>query len=394
MMMRRLQIGGLILALLSACGAPAASPVGTDAAPSVAPPTLAPTAAPTATPAPTSTATLAPSATAVPSATPVLEALFQAEPNLRGLGKAGPWDELYHDPGGIVFHAGQFHMFYNGINGWPRPVGVGYATSEDGINWTLAAQTPVFHLGDLSAVGAYNSGPNQFVTSALVEADGAWVLYYYTLVGGTFSGRQAIGRATAPAPTGPWTPDPEPVLAPGPQGAWDSVQVTSANVLKTEAGYVMYYEGYDGRNAAMIGLATSPDGRRWTKHDDPATTDPQFAESDPVLRPDAAGWDKARVLDPNVVRTAAGWAMVYLSTGGVQKFARPPFALGYATSPDGVQWTKSALNPIISSANHPAWQGVYLVTLLAVEDRQYLYFDVASALGTKITLFTHTGPLE
>lgn len=380
-LLRLLTLCCLCTGLLMACS-PANTPTPE--------PTLTPTSTATVTATPEPTATPAPTATPEPSATPDNEPFFKRVANLSGLrGTGAVWDSFFRDPGAVVYHAGQFHMFYNGIDGFPRPVGVGYATSPDGISWTIQAQEPVFSLVD-SHVGLYN-GPNLFVTSALVEDDGTWVLYYYNIQGGDFEGKQTIGRATAPQPTGPWVADPKPVLELGPSGAWDARQVTSPNVLKTETGYVMYYEGLGQK--AMIGMATSADGVNWVKYDDPTTTEPLFAESDPVLRPTDGAWDSRRTLDPNVIQTADGWVMVYTSTGGAKKFASPPFEFGYATSPDGITWTKGAENPILSSKNHPTWNGVYLVTLVKQEENLLLYFDVATGnLGTtSVSLYSYSG---
>ena len=121
------------------------------------------------------------------------------------------------DPGAMVYQDGMFHMFYNGINGFPAPVGVGYATSPDGYHWTRQVSEPVLSANQLA--GSQLLGSNLFVTSALVEDDGTWVLYFYTLSGNTFNGPGEIGRATASSPTGPWTIDPDPMLSPGPKGS-------------------------------------------------------------------------------------------------------------------------------------------------------------------------------
>lgn len=391
--MRRFILVLASLSLILAACAPAATPA----------PTSAPiTQVVAATVAPDLTATAAYEATqlhlcctATPAFTPIPKepAFFEPRKDLTGLKGVADWDSTFRDPGAVIYHAGQFHMFYNGINGWPRPVGIGYATSADGVQWKIQAKEPVFSVANFEAFGLYN-GPNQFATSVLVEDDGTWVLYYYTLSGRSFSGRQSIGRATAPAPTGPWVADPEPVLTNGPEGAWDAMQVGSANVIKTDAGYVMYYDGMGAGNKSMIGLATSPDGKKWTKYDDPATTEALFAESDPVLQPTAEAWDATRVLEPNVVKTENGWAMVYIATTGKQKFSTPLTEFGYALSPNGITWTKAENNPVLSSKDFPAWAGVYLVSMVARQDQWFLYFDVGLGNSTNINLFTHTGTLE
>ncbi|HUE97880.1 MAG TPA: hypothetical protein VMN99_01425, partial [Anaerolineales bacterium] len=192
------------------------------------------------------------------------------------------WDNRFIDPGAMVYHDGMFHMFFNGINGFPAPVGVGYATSPDGFRWTRQVNEPVLSATALSESNLL--GSNLFVTSALVEPNGTWILYFYTLGESGFNGPGEIGRATAPAPTGPWTIDPDPLLRPGSRGSWDNVQVNGPNVLKSDDGYLMYYDALGNGNSSMIGMATSSDGVQWKKYNDPATTDPAFAESDPVLQ--------------------------------------------------------------------------------------------------------------
>lgn len=304
------------------------------------------------------------------------------------------WDCLYIDPGAMVYQDGAFHMFFNGIYGFPIPVGVGYATSTDGYHWTRQVSEPV--LSAKALTGSHLTGSNLFVTSALVEDDSTWVLYFYTLSGGTFNGPGDIGRATAPAPTGPWTIDPDPMLSPGPSGAWDEVQVNAPDVLKTEDGYVMYYDARGKDPASMIGMATSADGIHWEKYNDPSTNDPAFAESDPVLKVSADGWDSTRVVDPNVVQTPDGWEMIYLATTGTGKFTRGDFSFGAASSPDGIQWTKSDRNPILSNKDHSQWSQAFLATLLYVDGTYFLYFDFAtpSARGTNVYLATYSGSLK
>jgi predicted GH43/DUF377 family glycosyl hydrolase len=354
--------------------------------------------APTAThgPAPTATASAEPTTapTQVPAPTAELDELFQAgaSPVFRS-GFAGA--RVFIDPGAVIVHDGQFHMFYNGINGFPAPVGVGYATSKDGVTWARQADQPVFGPAT-PGFPTEMRGTNLFVTSGIVEPDGTWVLYYYTLTGGGFDGRQTIGRATAPGPTGPWTSTAQPVLEPGPEGAWDSRQVSAPHVVRTDDGYVMYYDAASTGDAIWkIGRATSPDGVNWTKYDDPATTEPAFAESDPVLTAANVGWSATRVLDPNVVPVEGGWAMIYATnTGDSGKFITPDLHMAYATSPDGIHWTP-AERPVLIGSRHASWRGVYLITLVEAVGQYYLYFDVAGGggSGTNIFLATYAGEL-
>jgi predicted GH43/DUF377 family glycosyl hydrolase len=391
---------------LAAC-APAAATVvpatATHAPATALPATSAPTALPPASPTGAATATIASTATAITAASPTVPAatatapvqsLFQLDPDNPVLKADFGWARTYLDPGAVIYHDGQFHMFFNGIESWPAAVGVGYATSPDGQHWTVQGDKPVFSLGPYTQSAAYN-GPNLFAQSVLVQPDGTWVLYYYTLEGASFNGDESIGRATAPKPTGPWTADPQPVLKPGTPGTWDAGQVSAPNVLQTADGYVMYYDGLSSHNGSLIGMATSPDGQHWTKYNDPATTTELYAESDPVLQPEPNAWDAKRVMDPNVLPIDGGWAMIYLSADGSGgKFAGSTFAFGYATSPDGRTWTPLPQNPILSTKGHQDWNATYLVTLVQDANQQYLLFDAASAGGTRIFLATHAGALQ
>jgi predicted GH43/DUF377 family glycosyl hydrolase len=353
---------------------------------------------PTSTPTPTSQPEK-PTLTHLPNAIPADElnaSLFQfyeGNPIVQHSGNI-KWDAIYIDPGGMVYHDGMFHMFFNGINGFPAPIGVGYATSTDGYNWTRQVSEPILKATQLK--DSHLLGTNLFVTSILVEDDGTWVLYFYTLSAGTFNGPGDIGRATAPFPTGPWTIDPEPMLSPGAAGAWDDVQVSGPNVLKTENGYIMYYDGHGDETTSMIGMATSSDGVHWTKYNDPSTTDLSFTESDPVLTVSSTGWDSTRVIDPNVVQTPEGWSMIYLATTGTGKFAGADFSFGAASSTDGIHWKKSAQNPILSNKDHSQWTATYLATVLRVEDTYFLYFDFVTPTtkGTNIYVATYTGTLK
>ena len=352
----------------------------------------------TATPSPP-TPTSSPTPTRLPNAIPTNELdaslfhFYEGNPVLQHSNNP-TWDNVYIDPGAMVYYNNTFHMFFNGINGFPAPVGVGYATSPDGYRWTRQVSKPVLSAKALSETNL--NGTDLFVTSALVEADGTWDLYFYTQSGGGFNGPAEIGRATAPAPTGPWTIDPDPVLSPGPAGAWDDVQIAAPDVLKTDNGYVMYYDAHGNKSTSNIGMATSSDGVHWQKYDDPATSDPAFAESDPVLKVSDSGWDSTRVIDPNVVTTPDGWEMIYLATNGSGKFTRGEFAFGAASSPDGVQWTKSEQNPVLSNQDHSQWYQAFLATLLYVDGTYFLYFDFVTLTtqGTNVYLATYKGGLN
>lgn len=266
------------------------------------------------------------------------------------LGPSGRWDSGLLDPGAVVFHDDKFHMFYNAIPYLPAQIAVGYAVSPDGIAWTRIDTQPVFTVEDVQ----WQSKLGNIRANSVIVEDDTWVLYF----SGSYSVSSVtgmVGRATASSPTGPWSVDPEPVLKPGETGEWDAGGIGNVDVIHSDKGYIMYFSSAGG-----VGMATSPNGKRWTKYNDPETKEAAFAKSDPVL-------EKSAVEDPNVAQTSWGWAMVYLSRNG----------LNYATSLDGVHWTDTPDNPIISLPEKSIWYSSFVIH----NDTAFLFFEVGTGSG-------------
>ena len=294
-------------------------------------------------------------------------------------GPSARWDGLYINPGGMLFHDGQFHMFRNGFKNWPGLVSVGYMTSPDGLTWTEVQEEPVFTSDQVPYVEGSDGAD---VSSVLVLDDGTWVMYFHRV---SSSNPGVIGRATAPSPTGPWEVDPEPVLEPGPEGAWDSFTLEWPNVVAAEGGFVMFYSGRESRNGQrMIGRATSEDGITWTKYDNPSTTDELFAESDPVLTPEE-DWTTDGVDRMRTQLTPEGWVMVYQGGALIKR--------GLAFSQDGIHWARHPENPVLELSDFP-FSGTMWDTNLLYQDGVYYYFtEIGSMAGTDIYLAIHEGEI-
>ncbi len=386
------------LTACSAAGTPTATPQPATAVADT-PPTVTIESTATAVPTdtavpPTQTPIPSPTATATPPPSPTPAGPFADYKLILGTG-GNSWESAFIDPGAVIFHEGQFHMFYNGISGWPAHVMVGYATSPDGENWTRMTDEPIF-----TGEGIEYTGVSLFVTSVVVADDGTWMLYFYTIDTGNFSGPGKIGRATADSPFGPFVADPAPVLLPGPEGSWDEHAVLHPSVVKTEDGYAMYYDGNRGDSAVerdrQIGLAFSEDGATWTKYDIPTTTATIVAESDPIFKPGRSGtWDNDRVMDANVMQTPDGWVMIYESSHFLTDRQRWDYGLGVALSDDGITWTRPEDNQFLSTFRDTGWMNIYLVTAVYHENHTYLYFDVqsTSTSPTAIYFSSFTGSL-
>jgi predicted GH43/DUF377 family glycosyl hydrolase len=217
-------------------------------------------------------------------------------------------------------------------------------------------------------------------SSALVEDDGTWVIYFYT-----WNTREEpppvseIGRATAHNPLGPWTVDSEPVLR-GNKTGWEGIHVDAPSVVKTEDGYLMYYSGFNSATSA-IGMATSDDGIHWTKYDDPTTTDAPFAESDPILVSEREDY---RYHQPRVERTDDGYVMIFRlqpSSGG-------NMGLGIATSEDGINWQVVTEEPFWGRDTIPGARGFWWTATALHEDTLYLYIEGGRGSFTDIFVAT------
>ncbi|MBT8207627.1 MAG: hypothetical protein KJO18_05080, partial [Acidimicrobiia bacterium] len=126
-----------------------------------------------------------------------------------------PWENGFVSPGAVVLHDGEWHMFYNAgpnRNSTGTP-GVGHAVSQNGLDFFRQDPEPLF---EASAPAFIEQGAGGVIPgSVLVEPDGTWVLYFSTTGFEGRFGSGVIGRATAPAPDGPWAFDSEPLLSPG-----------------------------------------------------------------------------------------------------------------------------------------------------------------------------------
>lgn len=287
------------------------------------------------------------------------------------VGEAGAWDSTGVGFARVFYSDAMFHMVYLGWRTeWSHVyAAVGYATSEDGLNWTEYENNPVF-------VPDQSVAPQGMLNLSVMRDGETWVMYFGQFKS-SFTPSQTILRATASSLSGPWTVDPEPVgLAPGAESEWDYQPLAVESVLHTDEGYVLHYAPMLNLNADAIyyvgggiGRATSLDGIHWTKHDDAATTDKQHAVSDPVFvkHPEHRAWDGGSVGAPVVRSSEDGWEMFYYGNAG------GAYSLGYATSKDGINWTRHGDAPILTASD----MGIGPCSVVVVDGTYYLYYSFA-----------------
>ena len=112
------------------------------------------------------------------------------------------------------------------------------------------------------------------------------------------------------------------------------------HVLKKDDGWHMWFTG-QARGRSYIGYARSDDGLTWRRvGDQPVMWSERPFEGPSIMDPFVM-WDE----DMGLFRI---WY-----TAGEQY---EPNAIGYATSPDGIQWTKYENNPIFAADPKSKWE--------------------------------------
>lgn len=137
------------------------------------------------------------------------------------------------------------------------------------------------------------------------------------------------------------TTGPVPIVSPT-AGGWDAVYVLNPRVIHADNTYRMWFSGGNSTFTG-IGYAGSHDGATWNVH------------SSPVLTPGKQGaWDSGSISLGSVLRNGTQFIMYYR---GTNLTTYTTGAIGFATSKDGITWTKYSSNPVLTSGTFDADQG-------------------------------------
>jgi predicted GH43/DUF377 family glycosyl hydrolase len=265
--------------------------------------------------------------------------------------RSSSWAQLIGDPF-VMKDNSVYKMWYGAYNEVTDICRIGYATSEDGINW-IQYPTPVVPVGP---DGSWDD-VNAETPTVIKNADGTYELWY----SGTgahvsewlkdgepnFEVFHKIGHATSEDGIN-WIKDPKnPVMDIDTenQDKWDWLAVADPSVIKEGNVYKMWYTGAslnkDDKIILQIGYATSTDGINWERY-----------EGNPVLPLGKEGsWDAGSVMQPSVFFDGEKYIMLYAGSDEPEEAFG---SIGYAISNDGVNWERLS-EPILTKGKANSW---------------------------------------
>jgi len=262
------------------------------------------------------------------------------------VGPAGTWDSRASGPTSVIYHNGIYEAWLFGVDDTDTGR-IGYATSTDGIEWTKYENNPVLVLGN---EGEWDEA----------NADHACVLFIDSIYKMWYMGEDGqsarIGYATSSDGINWDKYIGNPVLGLGSLGSWDENEVMHPCVVFDGNIYHMWYNGY-GQDVQRTGYATSEDGINWNKH-----------AGNPVLTVGApAAWDDYMLALTGVIYRENEYKMWYTAGDGTDEDSKY-FRIGYATSPDGINWSKYEHNPVLDIGDVGAWDSTGVVTSAVMFD--------------------------
>lgn len=258
----------------------------------------------------------------------------------------------------VIFDGNTYHMWYTGLTGGSGFLGgrIGYATSPDGKDWTKYADTPVMESGP------FDTWDDAGVMSPTVIKTDTGYKMWYCGIDGLHS---KIGYATSSDGVH-WTKHSgNPIVFTTSENSFSKVAVGAIPVHPCVRyvgdTYMMWFS-----SANSIQLATSTDGIAWTLHPDT-----------PVLtRGDNESWEGVSVLDPSVHFDGATYHMWYT---GYSNTLGTDMQIGYASSMDGINWTKYENNPILGTAEASGWDQAYngYATVIPSSDGYHMWYSAS-----------------
>ena len=267
---------------------------------------------------------------------------YKDNPVFQGTG-TNTWDRHIRERGYILVEDDVFKMWYTGYTEDAEPKYLGYATSDDGINWSRYSDEPIF---------------NERWTEDMFVFKEEGMYYMYA------EGTHDIAHLLTSTDGINWNDhgdlvimDTEGEPIPPPYG--------TPAVWIEDGKWYLFYE----RNDLGIWLATSEDKKTWTN-----------VQDDPVIKMGPEPYDVAAVAANQVVRHEGLYYLYYHGSSNPDWADPDTHALwtsNVAVSTDLVNWKKYPENPIVEG-DHSSPILIYdgeRNRLYTMHDKVWLYFS-------------------
>lgn len=250
-----------------------------------------------------------------------------------------------------------------------------YAALRKPVEWVRDARNPLIppRKGEFDSTRCMNPWVIRNATEYEV---------YYS--GGDNAGRQRIGVAAAAVDNLSTWERRGPLFETGSDGEFDAKWCVLPHVVDFGKRWHLYYTGNAGRGSGLsafpgIGLATSEDGRNWTRH----STQPVLKRSGEPGTPDAIG-----IAGGSLIRTVRSdsrteWRFYYTGCPTVGK----PHALNQqkticlAVSDDGIKWTRRGA--VMLRDRGRSYEDIGVAGPVVLLEPDGLYRMWYSAIGTR-----------
>jgi len=165
------------------------------------------------------------------------------------LERSGEWDSWGIYAPYVIKNGDTFEMWYSGVTiNSPWAHQIGYASSEDGINWTVSEENPILEPGP-----GYSWDGARVGSPVVLHTNDQYLMWF---TGSNPNLGLHIGFANSDDGIS-WQKDPDnPILANGEYNQWDSRKAVPSAVFQDDTTWQMCYIGGNLSDIHGLGLAT------------------------------------------------------------------------------------------------------------------------------------------
>ena len=238
-------------------------------------------------------------------------------------------------------------------------------------NWVKHMDNPIFE--------GYTDGPNSTGSPVVIHDEGIYKMWF-SGSGNSFVDDQIFYAESTDGID--WEHADEPVISSGETGDWNREKMPGS-VIRVGDTLMMWYSGSSDQfdHDVSIGYAK--------RHVNDAEWDILL---DPVLEKGEPGtWEETGVFYPVVYFDGLEYHMWYHGYEGSSVF--DPSREGYATSDDGIDWTKCVVNPVIELGDGGSFYDTWFIgtSVLFYNDEYHLYFTGWDGNSTSPWKYFRTG---